>query len=313
MIHFDDALKCSIPLTDGERTILETSLAAGVLHYHQCNGRARCTTCRVRVIEGEEHLSPPDSAEKDVLLRHHLASDVRLACQTYVKGEVTISRVILDPSSLQGNGELVEHAEERPLAVMFCDLRQFTPFAAAHMPQDVIYVLNRYFRDICEPVFSHRGTVNQYLGDGFLALFGLQDMEPSRFCLDAARSAVEILQRLEKFNDWLEGSFGVRFKCGIGLDFGTCVVGKAGHPLQKSFMVLGDSVNRASRIEGQTKFTDSPILASREFTDQVAPFIVPGASRWIQLKGWSGDFELVEFSSLLATDGTTLVKRKFDS
>ena len=290
MIHFEDALKCSIAPLGPDKTILEASLAAGVPHYHQCNGRARCTTCRVRVLAGAEHLSAPDSAEQEVLHRHGLEADIRLACQAAVRGEITISRLI----------------EERPLAIMFCDLRQFTPFAASHLPQDVIYVLNRYFREVCEPIFSHRGIVNQYLGDGFLAVFGLQDTEPTRFCANAARAALTMLERLEVFNSWLETAFCVRFRFGVGLDYGMCVVGKAGHPLQKSFMVLGDAVNRASRIESHTKTTQASILASRDFISHLPPSLMVGPICKVLLKGWDEEVDLQE---LLTPENSTACPR----
>ncbi len=312
MIHFSDALACSIPAPEEGGSILDASMAAGVPHYHQCHGRARCTTCRVRVIDGAHHLSRPEAAEAEVLRRHNLPPEIRLACQTQVSGDVTLERVILDPSGLESAPEGEGNAEERTLAVMFCDLRRFTPFASAHLPQDVIYVLNRYFREACEPVFANRGHINQYLGDGFLALFGLQSTDPTAFCLDAVRASVRIVERLEVFNEWLDHSFGQRFECGIGLDIGTCVVGEAGHPLQKQRMVLGDSVNRASRIEEQTKHVGHPILASKKLLQHVAPFLEVGETHTTNLQGWGSQSEIVEVRGLLANDASTLVQREFD-
>jgi class 3 adenylate cyclase/hemoglobin-like flavoprotein len=312
MIHFSDAIASSVPLPEEGCSILEASLAAGIPHYHQCKGRARCTTCRVRVLEGEANLSSPDADELTILEKHALPSDIRLACQARVFGPVTVQRVILDPSGLEAPDTAHDSAEERALAVMFCDLRRFTPFAAEHLPQDVIYVLNRYFREICEPVFVNHGLVNQYLGDGFVALFGLRSSDPASFCLDAARAAMRIMDRLEGFNVWLQEAFGARFECGIGLDFGTCVVGHAGHPLQRQLMVIGDSVNRASRIEEQTKSLGVPVLASREFFDHAAPFLEAGRSCLAQLQGWGGETELIAITGLFAEDAAMLVQREFD-
>jgi len=253
-------------------TILDLSLALGLPHYHQCNGKARCTTCRVRIHTGHENLSPRTAPELEVADRHGWDDSMRLACQTRVVGDVSLSRVLLDSETVAGvfdRGESRIPPEEKSLAIMFCDMRNFTGFAASHLPQDVVYVLNRYFREVCDPVLENDGYIDKYLGDGFLAVFGLNQNDSRKACLQALRAAVRIPARMEALNRWLGETFHLKFDFGVGLHFGPVVIGETGHPYKMQLTVLGDTVNIASRIESQTKLTGAQILGSSDFVAQV--------------------------------------------
>ena len=253
-------------------TLLDLSLSLGLPHYHQCNGKARCTTCRVRIHTGHANLSPRTAPELEVADRHGWDDSMRLACQTRVLGDVSLSRVLLDSETVAGvfdRGDSPIPPEEKSLAIMFCDMRNFTGFAASHLPQDVVYVLNRYFREVCDPVLENDGYIDKYLGDGFLAVFGLNQNDSRKACLQALRAAVRIPAKMEAFNRWLREAFQLEFNFGIGLHFGPVVIGETGHPYKMQLTVLGDTVNIASRIESQTKITGAQILGSSAFVEQV--------------------------------------------
>src|SRR6266446_5658022 len=86
---------------DKAETILEASLRSGIPHAHACGGNARCSTCRVLVVEGLEHCDPPNDKERVLADRLHFTAEIRLACQTTISKEVTLRRLVLDEEDLQ--------------------------------------------------------------------------------------------------------------------------------------------------------------------------------------------------------------------
>ena len=137
--------------TQPEETILQTSLRERILHAHACGGHARCSTCRVVVLEGLEHCSPRSAEEQALAKRLHFGPTIRLACQTTISGNVKLRRPVLDAvdvtltsRSLRGT---TPHrvGEEKQIAILFANISQYTPFAEALPSYDVIHVLNRYF------------------------------------------------------------------------------------------------------------------------------------------------------------------------
>lgn len=277
-VRYKDTIDFSVDLHREDASLLDVSLKAGLPHYHQCNATARCTTCRVRVLEGADSLSPRSGLEAQMATERGWSDEIRLACQTKVRGDVTVARMVLEENAalvLYPETPPPQLAGERHLAVMFCDLRNFTSFAAAHLPHDVVYVLNRFFREACEPILENGGYIDKYIGDGFLAIFGLNKTDPAEFCLDATRAAARIPARVRDLNSFLQQTFNVTFDFGIGLHYGTAVVGQTGHPLKMQLTVLGDTVNIASRVESRTKHTQSRILATSAFCEQVSPIVIP--------------------------------------
>ena len=155
-------------------------------------------------------------------------------------------------------------AEERFLAILFSDIRSFTPFSERHLPYDIVHILNRYFFYMGDVIHKNNGTIDKYMGDGIMAIFGLTGEEhPAVAALNAAKQMVASLQ---EFNTYLQSSFGETFQIGVGIHYGPVVVGKLGHPDQAHFTAIGDTVNVAARIESATKGR-APILVSQSMAD----------------------------------------------
>jgi len=310
VVHFRDFADQSVPATHGH-TLLETSLRAKLPHFHQCHGMARCTTCRVRVIDGLSHLSPRTGEELQISTERGWGDEIRLACQTRVLGDVVIERLVRDEdaaAALFSPDAPIRHGQEKRVAVMFCDMRGFTRLAAGQLAHDVIHVLNRFLHAVCDPVLANRGYVDKYLGDGFLAVFGLDG--GSAPCLDAARAALRMPERVAALNRSLEQGFGVTIDFGVGLHFGDVVVGDMGHPQKTQFGVIGDTVNVASRIEQSNKRFGTRILASSAFVTELPPLVQTGrrhrtriANRWETVH---------EITALAGPDRHALVERSRD-
>src|SRR5262249_9549402 len=171
------------------RTMLEAVRDAGLPHASVCGGRARCTTCRVRVVEGLAKLAPPTQAEAHALARVEAPPNVRLACQTRPRADVAIVPLLpatVDATSARRPGAARER--ERQVVAMFVDLRGSTRLAESRLPYDVVFIMNQFFAEMYAALRATNGYYAQFRGDGLLALYGLEsDIEQA--CRDAMRGA----------------------------------------------------------------------------------------------------------------------------
>jgi adenylate cyclase len=260
----------TVSYPDGKRVViqpgtslLEASRIGGIPHASVCGGRSRCSTCRVRVIEGAEALPPPLEEEQRVLTRIHAAPGVRLACQTRPTGAVTIQPLLPPQVTAQKAliGGDVSQGKEQEVAVLFADLRGFTSMAERRLPYDVVFLLNQYFRAMGEAVIAAGGYVDKFIGDGVMAVFGLRGRPElaSAQALDAAR---RMAIAIEVFNAQHHAEVKTPFRIGIGIHFGPAIVGEMGFPPALSLTAIGDTVNTASRLESATKEENCQLLIS---------------------------------------------------
>lgn len=235
-------------------SILDASRLAGIAHASVCGGRGRCSTCRVRVVAGLDDLPEPSDEEAQVLRRIRAAADVRLACQTRPVVDCAVVP-LLAPSALAdaaGPEPGYRQGQERDITVLFADLRDFTSLAEERLPYDLVFVLNRYFAAMGKAVEGAGGYVDKFIGDGVMALFGL-DGTPEQGARDALSAAARMAVELDQLNHALERELGRPLRIGIGLHRGPVIVGEMGYGEARSLTAVGDTVNAASRLEGMTK------------------------------------------------------------
>jgi len=157
---------------------------------------------------------------------------------------------------LQGDG-LVGSARE--VTVMFVDVRNFTDHSSRHTPEEVVTVLNILFREAVEIVEAHGGMVNKFLGDGFMALFGVgagQNEHATR----AVEAAQSMLASLDHLAEDLYQAGWPELKIGIGINTGQAIVGSIGSPKRQEYTAIGDTVNVAARVEALTKTLGHDLL-----------------------------------------------------
>ncbi|OSM02144.1 adenylate/guanylate cyclase domain-containing protein [Magnetofaba australis] len=294
-----------------DRTLLELSLAAGVPHAHICGGNGRCSTCRVTVLDNAHNLTPPTDAERALAAAQGLGPEVRLACQCRPLGDVRVRRGVRDEEDhlllTQSDGAA---PRERRLAVLFSDIRDFTAFSESHLPYDTVHILNRYHHLMGEAVLANGGYIDKIMGDGIMALFGLNAQIPCgaddaasraaahQACVDAVQCGLTMQAVLDGFNDYLFESFNLRFRIGVGVHFGNVVLGNMGHPQHKRFTAIGDTVNLAARAESMTKELGHPLLATQSVIDALgARALVEGSSR-VKIKGKRLPQELYKVTGL---------------
>ena len=154
-IQFDN--QKVLPIS-AEMTVLQLALANDVEVTHICGGHARCSTCRVVVLEGE--VPARNEAEAKLADKLGFSDHVRLSCQLPAAQSMRLRRVVQD----ELDRELIKQpnqANERSLAISFSDIRSFTTFSERHLPYDIVHILNRYFLRMGEVIYAHQGQIDK--------------------------------------------------------------------------------------------------------------------------------------------------------
>jgi len=247
-------------------TVLEASLRNNVPHASVCGGRARCSTCRIRVIGDHAGLPEPSQREAFVLARVG-ANDpsIRLACQLRPTSDLSFFQLFI-PSLASANahaGGPHRIGEERYLVSLFVDMRGSTRLAEKMLPFDTVFVVNRFLAAVSQAVIECGGRPNQFVGDGMLALFGLSGNAQTA-CRQAIRAAALISVNIDELNTFLAHDLREPLRFGIGIHGGEVIVGDIGYRDHMVFTALGDAVNVAARLQDMTKTLACEAIFSEE-------------------------------------------------
>src|SRR3954469_2257217 len=248
-------------------SVLEASLRNNVPHASVCGGRARCSTCRIRVIGDHEDLPEPSKREAFVLNRVGAGADpaIRLACQLRPVTDLSFFQVFLPQvtaATLRTSGPS-RIGEERYLVSMFVDMRGSTKLAEKRLPFDTVFIVNRFLGAVSKAVIDCGGQPNQFVGDGQLALFGLA-ANPQTACRQALRAAAAIAANVEELNRFLSHDLREPIRFGIGIHAGEVIIGDIGYREHMVFTALGDPVNVAARLQDMTKGLACEAIVSEE-------------------------------------------------
>jgi adenylate cyclase len=247
-------------------TLLEISRMHGIPHAAVCGGRARCSTCRVRIDDGIGELVAPTYPEAITLASIAAPKNVRLACQVRPDHSITVTR-LLRPASTGPEGVDVLEADaagaERPLAVMFLDLREFTQLSQSRLPYDVVFILNEFFAATGSAIHTYGGWIDKFLGDGLLAIFG-QHHGVEAGCRQVLRATRAIDLALDHVNAKLAAEIGRPLRVGMGIHAGPLLLGRIGYGEAVDLTVVGNAVNVASRLEALSKERDCQIVMSAD-------------------------------------------------
>ncbi|HEX4347012.1 MAG TPA: adenylate/guanylate cyclase domain-containing protein [Vicinamibacterales bacterium] len=154
----------------------------------------------------------------------------------------------------------------RQMSVLFSDIRGFTTFSEKGQPEDVVHMLNEYFTKMVAIVFHHKGTVDKFVGDMVMALFGapLDDPEHAEH---AVETALEMIAELKKLNEKWAGEGRPSLDIGVGVNTGPMIAGNIGSDQIMSYTVIGDAVNLGSRLESLNKQYSTRIIISEATKD----------------------------------------------
>ncbi|MBR0784599.1 CHASE2 domain-containing protein [Bradyrhizobium iriomotense] len=167
----------------------------------------------------------------------------------------------------QSPEKLVLGGEEREMTIMFSDVRGFTTISESYKqdPQGLIALMNRFLTPLTDVIIERKGYIDKYMGDAIMAFWNAP-LDDAEHQVNACEAAIRMLEKIDEVNKEREqeaadgGHVYIPLNVGIGLNTGIGVVGNMGSDLKKNYSVLGDSVNLASRLEGQTKEYGFPII-----------------------------------------------------
>jgi class 3 adenylate cyclase len=158
----------------------------------------------------------------------------------------------------------LKHGKQRNMAILFCDIRQFTKYAEAIPPEEVLLFLNAYFTKMADLVSEHNGVVNKFMGDAILAVYDYEDCEsPSE---DAFATALDILEHASA----VVLSDDRTINIGIGIHYGPAAAGVLGSTDRYEYTYIGDAVNTASRLEGLSKRLKHNVIVSVDAYEQLS-------------------------------------------
>jgi adenylate cyclase len=247
-------------------SVLEASLRFNVPHASVCGGRARCSTCRIRVIGDCSALPQPSPREAFVLNRVGATDpSIRLACQLRPETDLSFFQLFM-PQAMSVNAHASQPhriGQERYLVSMFVDMRGSTRLAENLLPFDTVFIVNRFLGAVSQAVIECGGQPNQFVGDGQLALFGLSS-GPQTACRQALKAAAMIAANVDELNQFLSHDLREPIRFGIGIHSGEVIIGDIGYRDHMVFTALGDAVNVAARLQDMTKSLGCEVIVSEE-------------------------------------------------
>ncbi|KAM3102131.1 GAF domain-containing protein [Phormidesmis sp. 146-12] len=174
--------------------------------------------------------------------------------------------------------------DRKEVSVLFSDIRSYTTLTETLAAEEVVEMLNQYFESMVDAVFAHKGILDKYIGDAIMAVFG------SPLPLDdhqwmAVKTAVEMRERLELFNERREAENQKAIKIGIGINSDTVISGNIGCSKRMEFTAIGDGVNLGARLEGATKLYGTDIVISESTYRPCADRVWARELDFIKVKG----------------------------
>ena len=274
-------------------SVLEISKTNRIPHASVCGGKARCSTCRIRVTEGLENQPTASEIEQKVLNRVGAPANVRLACQLRPESDITVSTLLpANVDALDVNkADKYLWGVEQDVTLLFCDLRGFTQMSEGRLSFDVVFLLNQFLSRMAEAIEDTGGYVDKFMGDGIMAIFGMDApaKEGALHALEAARAMGGVLDAL---NQGLREELPTPLSVGIGIHTGAAILGRIGAAQRTEaaarITALGETVNLASRLESMTKEMQVQVIVSSDTIE--AAEIEPGeklASHAVKVRGLS--------------------------
>ena len=247
-------------------SVLEASLRHNLPHASVCGGRARCSTCRIRVISDSNALPVPSRREAFVLSRIGATDpSIRLACQLRPTEDLAFFQLFV-PHAMSANAHASHPqriGQERYLVSMFVDMRGSTSLAEHRLPFDTVFIVNRFLNAVSQAIVACGGEPNQFAGDGELALFGLHGNRQAA-CRQALKAAAMIAANIDELNQFFGDDLRQPIGFGIGIHAGDVIVGDIGYRDQMVFTALGDAVNVTARLQDMTKSLSCEVILSEE-------------------------------------------------
>jgi adenylate cyclase len=181
--------------------------------------------------------------------------------------------------------------DRKVVTVLFSDIRNFTRISESLPPDKLVQLLNEYFTEMARIIFENQGSLDKYIGDAIVAVFGslIPLKNPGQ---TAVHAAVQMMKELSSLNERWKNEYGFRMDIGIGINTGEVFLGNIGSPERMEFTVIGDTVNIASRFSDIAK--PGQILITKETSASLGPDIRHNELPPTEVKGKSTRLEVFE-------------------
>jgi adenylate cyclase len=245
-------------------SVLEASRAFHIPHASSCGGRARCSTCRVRIVDGAHSCPAPAADECATLERIKAEPGIRLACQLRPTGDVALSPLVLtERPDYRARPPAIE--SERDAVLLYCDFANRAALARDHLAHDVLFAFKRYAESACRAISSMGGTVCYVAHDSIFGLFGLSG-DVHRAAAAALAVASEIELSLREINHRLGQEWGFRAEIALTLHIGRLALSNVG---QSSDLIIaeGEAVEAAAAIRKALMTSSSSYAVSQAVFD----------------------------------------------
>jgi adenylate cyclase len=227
-------------------SVLEASRSFHLPHAAMCGGRARCSTCRVRVTGGEEFCPPAANDEQVTLSRIGAPPDVRLACQLRPQGDISVVPLVRTARPVY-RATAPQRGGEREVVVLFCDFRNRADLSSDHLPQDLLYVLTLYVEGVSNAIRACGGTLSYVEFDSICALFGHEgDANPAQGALRAAGAIEGVIADLN--NRLGRQEHDSRVKIAVSIHSGRAAIGEIGASDPPMLMAIGEALDVANDV-----------------------------------------------------------------
>ncbi|NVO14139.1 MAG: 2Fe-2S iron-sulfur cluster binding domain-containing protein [Rhodoplanes sp.] len=243
-------------------SVLDASRAFHVAHASSCGGRARCSTCRVRVVSGD--CPPPAAIERATLARIAAPPEVRLACQLRPDRDVSVVPLVrTDRPVYRSTPVAIDN--DRTVVLLFCDFANRTTLARDHLAHDVLFAFTRHAETACDAVVAAGGTVSYVEHDSICAVFGL-DTGVERASRAALATTAGIEQSLADLNSRLGAEWGCQANIVVSLHAGRAALGRVGHT--GTIVAAGEALDAAEAIRraviaaGKAFAVSGPVIAA---------------------------------------------------
>ena len=213
---------------------------------------------------------------------------IKRAFTRYVAREV-VEEILKDPE------QLVLSGERREVTVLFCDIRGFTPLAERLSPEQVVGLLNEFYTLMIETTFKHDGTLDKFLGDAVMAIFGAPIAHPDH-ATRAVKTALDMRSRVAELNERRTAEGKEPLRIGIGVSLGEVVAGTVGTEDRMEYTVIGDTVNLGARLESNAK--PGTILISEKTYERVREVVEVVPLGALKVKGKEEEVQVFEVIAL---------------
>jgi adenylate cyclase len=231
-------------------SVLEASHVFHVAHLSSCGGRARCSTCRVRILAGGEACAPPGPDERATLERIKAEPDTRLACQLRPRQDISVVPLMRSDGPVYRQ-KVAPTDVDRNVVILLCEFSGRSGLERDHLAHDVLFVFTRYAESACRAVHDAGGTVSYVGRDSICAIFGLH-VSLSRACRQALAAASHIGRALDDLNDGLDRRLGCHANIVVSVHAGFAALSYIGQGVE-TVIAAGPAMEIAEALGAQAR------------------------------------------------------------